>query len=305
MILGLAPLSEERAGALSAGLAYVIWGVMPLYWRLLSDVPSFEVTVHRVIWCAVTVALVTAAMGHLRRVMAAVRDPKLVAILALTSLLISSNWAIYIYCVETEQLVEASLGYYMTPLISFALGFIFFRERMSRLRMLCLGLATVALAAQVAALGHVPWIAPVMAISFGLYGYFRKRAPVAALDGLLIETLVLLPIGLGFVIFWSLRGTSAFPSENLVTTLLLIGSGPATAIPLALFAAGARRVTMTTLGFLQYLAPSITLLMAVMSFHEAFSQVDLISFGCVWTALVLVALEGRFNRDAKPKPSTT
>ena len=290
------PEAEARAGIIYAAIAYTLWGIMPIYWRLLGDVPSFEITVQRVVWSAVFVAAVTALRGNLARVFAVMRTPRTLGTLAITSVLISGNWALYIYCVESNQLVEASLGYYMTPLVSFALGFMFFGERMSRLRLMCLGLATVALALQLWNLGHLPWIAPALAISFGIYGYLRKRAPVAALDGLLVETALLFPIALGFVLWWQATGVGAFTRDNFAKDLLLIGAGPTTAIPLALFAAGARRVSMTTLGFLQYLAPSITLVMAVFGFHEAFTEVDLISFGCIWTALVIVALEGRFSR---------
>ncbi len=286
--------TEERAGAIYAALAYGLWGIMPLYWRMVEGVTAFEITAHRILWCALVVLLVSALRGNLPRVMAIVRTPRTLGTLALTSLLISGNWLLYIYCVETNQLVEASMGYYITPLVSFALGFVFFRERLSRLRLACIALASVGLILQIAALGHIPWIAPALAVSFGLYGYLRKRAPVAALDGLLVETALLFPVAVGFLAWWYTQGTSAFPTPHTLTNILLVGAGPVTAVPLSLFAAGARRVSMTTLGFLQYLAPSITLLMAVFGFGEAFSQIDLISFGCVWAALVIVAVESRF-----------
>jgi len=290
------PEAEARAGIIYAALAYGLWGVMPVYWRLLSDVSAFQITVERIVWCAVFVAAVTLARGNFARVLAVVRTPRTLATLALTSVLISGNWALYIYCVETHQLVEASLGYYITPLVSFALGLLFFGERLSRVKLLCIAIASIGLALQLWTLGRFPWIAPVLAVSFGLYGYFRKRAPVAALDGLLVETALLFPFALGLVVWWQAQGVGAFTADNMTRNLLLVGAGPITAIPLALFAAGARRVSMTTLGFLQYLAPSITLLMAVFGFHEAFTQVDLISFGCIWAALAIVALEGRFAR---------
>jgi chloramphenicol-sensitive protein RarD len=293
------PQDESRAGIIYAALAYTIWGIMPIYWRLLGDVPSFEITLQRVVWSAVFVAAITFVSGNFARVLAILRTPRTVGMLAITSLLISSNWAIYIYCVETNQLVEASLGYYMTPLVSFALGSVFFSEHISRLRLMCIFFASVALILQLWALGHFPWIAPALAVSFGIYGYLRKRAPVAALDGLFVELALLFPLALGFVVCWQVQGVSGFARGNVTRDLLLIGAGPTTAIPLLMFAAGARRVSMTTLGFLQYLAPSITLLMAVFGFHEAFTQIDLISFGCIWTALVIVALEGRFSRVRK------
>lgn len=167
---------------------------------------------------------------------------------------------------------------------------------MSRLRLLAVALATLAVGAKALSLGHFPWIAPVLAVSFGLYGYFRKLAPVDAFDGLLVETWVLLPFSLALLIWWRLLGSAAFPSADLARDALLIGAGPITAVPLALFAAGARRIRLSTLGFLQYLSPSITLLLAIFGFGESFTRLDALAFGCVWAALGLVALEGRIAR---------
>lgn len=284
---------DDGAGIFYAAFAYAAWGVMPLYWRLLSSVPPFELTVHRLVWCALVVAGVTFARGRAAQILAIIRQPRLFATLALTSVLISINWTIYIYCVATHQLVEASLGYFINPFISFALGASVLGEHMSPFRIVAMVLAAVAVTAQAIALGHIPWIAPTLALSFGLYGYFRKLAPVDALDGLTIETWVLFPITASLLIFWWARGTGAFPSVNLGKDALLLGGGPLTAIPLTMFAAGARRIRLTTLGFLQYLSPSITLVLATVFLGETFTHVDAIAFGCVWAALLIVGVEGR------------
>jgi chloramphenicol-sensitive protein RarD len=276
---------------------------MPLYWRLLGDVPPFELTVHRVLWCAVFVAGVTLARGRLAHVLVIARDPKLVASLTASSLLIGVNWTLYIYCVATDQLVEASLGYYMTPLLSFALGYLLFAERISRLRAGAIACAGLAVIVQFWGLDHLPWIAPSLAVTFAFYGYLRKRTPVAAMDGLLIETALLFPFMVGLVVWWAGRG-GAFPSADLSKDALLLGAGPMTAIPLALFAAGARRIKLSTLGFLQYFSPSITLLLAIFGFHEPFTMLDAVSFGCVWLALALVAVETTgFGRRAGNEPA--
>ena len=288
--------AEERRGIIYAAFVYTFWGITPAYWRLLNHVPGPDVVVQRLFWSAVFIALVTLVRGHLLRAFMLVRSRRTLAILTSTGLLISANWGIYIYCVESGQLVEASLGYYMTPLVSFALGVVFFGERLSRLRWLGIGLATAALTYQVTALGHFPWISPALAISFGLYGYFRKLAQIPAMDGLLVETAMLLPFAVAFMIYRAAHGATPLLSNGFATDALLIGTGPLTAIPLALFAAGAKRVSMATLGFLQYLTPSITLLMAIFAFGEEFSRVDLISFAFVWTALAIVALEGHGSR---------
>ena len=298
-----APHSEERAGIVYAASAYALWGVLTVYWRALDGIPALELTVHRVLWCAPFVLAITLVRGHLARVLAAVRDPRMLGALAVSGAVISVNWLIYIYGVESRQLVEISLGYYIMPLVSFAMGLALFGERISRLRAACIALAAIAVGLRVLSLGHIPWLALGLALTFSLYGYVRKRAPVAALDGLLVETTLMFPFALGLMVWWTASGTAAFPTERAPINILLVAAGPLTALPLSLFAAGARRISMTTMGFLQYLSPSITLLIAVLGFGEAFTRVDLISFGCVWAALVIVALESRFPMRA-PLPST-
>ncbi|MGD0864602.1 MAG: EamA family transporter RarD [Rhizomicrobium sp.] len=290
------PPHNESTGILLAGVAYAIWGVVPLYWRLLGDVPPFELTVHRVLWCALFLLVVTAWRGRTSRIVSILREPRTLATLALTSVLISCNWTLFIYCVSTNQLVEASFGYYLTPLLSIALGVFLFHERMSRVRLVGLVLAAGAVGVQALELGHIPWIGPSLALSFGFYGYFRKLTEVDALDGLLIETLILFPFTLGLVTYWWARHTGAFPSANVGKDALLILGGPLTAVPLAMFAAGARRIRLSTLGFLQYFSPSLTLLLATFAFHETVTRGNTIAFVCIWAAILIVALEGRIGR---------
>ena len=286
---------NETTGILYAGSAYAIWGIIPLYWRLLGDVPPFQLTVHRILWCALFTAAVTTARGRLAHVVTIVRTPNLLATLALTSLLISANWTIFIYCVATNQLIEASLGYFLTPLLSMALGVFLFGEHMSRVRLAGVTLATIAVAIKAVGFGHFPWIGLSLALSFGFYGFFRKKAPVDSMDGLFVETALLFPITLGLVAYWASLAPRAFPSPNLVKDALLIAGGPITAIPLAMFAAGARRMRLSTLGFLQYTSPSITLLLAIFGFGEAFTRADAWSFALIWIALLIVAFDGRFR----------
>ncbi|HEY2447134.1 MAG TPA: EamA family transporter RarD, partial [Rhizomicrobium sp.] len=277
---------DETRGVVYATTAYLFWGIVPLYWRLLDAVPPREVIVHRIVWCALFATALTAVRGRLPYLPGIVRTRRLLATLALTSVLITCNWSVFIYSVATRQLVEASLGYYITPLISIGLGVVLFSERMSRPRLVAVALAGVAVAMKSASLGHIPWIALVLAFSFGFYGYFRKLAPVDAVDGLLVETAIFLPASLALLFYWRAAGSTAFGFGNLSRDALLIASGPVTAVPLALFAAGARRLRLSTLGFLQYLSPSITLLLATFGFSERFTTFDAISFGCVWAALL-------------------
>lgn len=287
---------DEPMGIACALAAYALWGIVPIYWRMLEGVPPFEVTAERIVWCAVFALLAALLRGRMSAIAAIVQTRKVLGMLALTGTLIAINWTVYIYCVASRQLVESSLGYYINPLVSIALGVCFLGEKISRLRLVAVVLASLAVAAKAVSLGHFPWIAPVLAISFGFYGFFRKLAPVDALDGLLVETAVVLPAALALIGLWSINGTAFFPSADIGRDFLLVGGGPVTAIPLALFAAGARRVRLSTLGFLQYLSPSITLLLAVFGFGEPFTRFDAIAFGCVWGALALVALERPLRR---------
>jgi len=288
---------DDPRGIALALTAYGLWGIVPIYWRLLSKVPPLEITVHRVLWCALFVLAVSLARGRWQQLAAMARNLPLLGTLALTSVLISINWTIYIYCVATHQLVESSLGYYINPLVSIVLGVTLFGERLSRLRLAAVLLATGAVAVQAIELGHLPWIAPALALSFGFYGYFRKKADVDALDGLTVETWILFPLTFGLALYWGVSGSGAFPSAGFTADALLILGGPITALPLAMFAAGARRIRLSTLGFLQYFSPSITLALAVFGFGEKFSRIDAITFGLVWAALLLVAVESRFARQ--------
>lgn len=287
---------DEALGILYAGGSYVLWGFVPLYWATLAGVSPVEITLHRIFWGALFTAGVTLARGRWREIAAIFRKRETLLALATSSVLVAINWTIFIWCVSTHQLVELSLGYYLTPLVSMALGVVLLGEKVSRLRLAAIGLAAVAVVVQAIELGHIPWAAPALALSFGFYGYVRKRTPVDALDGLTVETMLIFPITAAALGAFALQGTGAFTSVTPWRDALLIGGGPITAVPLTLFAAGARRVRMTTLGFLQYLAPSITLVVATVMMGEAFTRGDAIVFGCVWAALVLVALEGQAGR---------
>ncbi|MEI9995206.1 MAG: EamA family transporter RarD [Rhizomicrobium sp.] len=288
-----APHQDETRGILYAGAAYAIWGLVPLYWRLLGGISPGEITLHRILWCALFGLAVTVGRRRVSHLVLVFRTPRLLGALAASSVLITANWTLYMYCVTTHQLVEAALGYYLTPLVSIALGVALLGEKISRLRVVAIALATIAVAIEAFALGHVPWVAPALALTFGFYGYVRKLTPVDALDGLTIETLLLLPVTLAFIVLWAVDGTGAFPAAAPSRDALLIFTGPLTALPLVMFAAGARRIRMTTLGFLQYLSPSITLIVATLILAEPFTRLDAIVFACIWSALVLVSLDGR------------
>lgn len=289
---------NETAGIFYAATAYSLWGFFPLYWHMLGSVPPLEISAHRMFWCALFGIAVCAAMGRFSGLRLAFGNRKILAALTVSSILISVNWTLYIFAVADHHLVEASLGYYINPLISIALGVVLLGERLSPLRLVAIVLATLAVLVKAYGLGHFPWISLGLAFSFGFYGYVRKQTPIAAFDGLTIEVIILLPITAGLLLFWGVQGSGAFNTAHPLTDFWLVLAGPVTALPLTLFAAGARRVRMSTLGFLQYLSPSITLTLAVVFLGEAFTRTDMMTFGCIWLALILVAADGQLRRRA-------
>jgi len=284
---------HEGQGILLAGGAYFVWGLVPLYWQLLADVSPWQITAHRILWCALFGVIVTVFRRRMLHFITVFRTPQLLGALTASSLLITANWTLFMYTVTSHQLVEAAFGYYLTPLVSIGLGVTLLGEKISPIRIAALVLASAAVVVQAFALGHVPWVAPALALTFGFYGYVRKMTPVDSLEGLTVETVLLWPVAAVLVTLWALNGSGAFPAPSLTRNALLIFTGPLTALPLVMFAAGARRLRLTTLGFLQYLSPTITLLVATLILHEPFTQTNIVAFGCIWSALMLVSLEGR------------
>ncbi|MGE3333333.1 MAG: EamA family transporter RarD [Rhodospirillaceae bacterium] len=283
--------SEESAGVGYAVGAYLLWGFLPLYWHEVHEVPALEMTAHRTLWCVVILGLATLIRGRTGEIAAILRTPSTRWTLAATSVLITVNWIMFMYALVSDQVVESSLGYYMTPVLNFAFGILLMRERPSRLRMFCIALATCGVLVQLFAFGRLPWLALGLAITFGLYGYLRKKAPVAAMDGLLVETSLMVPIAVVLIAWWYGHGTGLFLIGNVKRDALLVVGGALTIAPLALFAAAMRRVRMTTMGFLQYMAPTISLIVAVFILNEPFDLGDLISFGFIWAAIAIAVFE--------------
>lgn len=292
--VGLTRLDDPR-GVLYAALAYVAWGLVTIYWKMLGTVPSSEVLAHRVVWCLVTLVILIAALGRVRHVLHLLKKPKIVGLMTLTALLIGGNWYLFIWSVVEGRVLETSLGYYINPLVSILLGALFLGERLSGLRKIAFALAAAAVAIQIIMLGELPWISLSLAFSFGLYGYLRKVAPVEALEGLFIETLVLAPLAAAYLFFLAESGDLQFAAQGYDIDMLLLGAGPVTAVPLLLFALGARLVRLSTMGFLQYVAPTISFLLAVYVWHEPFGPVRAATFALIWVALALVSWEAVAN----------
>ena len=270
-------------------LAYSTWGLLPIYWKLFGATPAIEVLSHRMIWSAVFLSGILLVQRRLDDLLAMLRLPRQVLVLLLTASLLSFNWGLYIYGVNSDRVVEASLGYYINPLVTVLLGFVFLTERLYRGQQVAVALAVVGVGYFIWRLGTVPWIALALAISFAFYGLLRKVVPVAPLVGLAVETLLITPITLLFVVWLGVTGQGRF-GESLPMTLLFIGAGVATSMPLLWFNNAAKRLKLATLGFFQYLAPSLSLLLGVFVYGEPFTPVHAVTFGCIWTALLLYSV---------------
>lgn len=275
-------------GLLMALAAYLLWGCFPLFFNLLSHVPSIEVLANRVIWSMLATLLVILVLGKRNRLFALLKNPEMMRWLALTSILISANWLIFIWAVAQHRVMESSLGYYMTPLVSLLLARVLLKETLHPLQAVAGALATIAVLWELYSLGSLPWVSLTLAMSFGFYGLVRKRYPVDGLSGLTVETLLIFPIAISWLIwqFWSPAQNLLF-GEDLTTTLLLMASGIVTAVPLLLFAAAAKRLDLSVVGFIMYINPTMQFLIAVLIFKEDFPPQRLVTFVIIWTALVL------------------
>jgi chloramphenicol-sensitive protein RarD len=282
----------ERAGLLFGVAAYGLWGLMPLYFRAVRDVAPLELLAHRVVWSVVFMAGLLTLLGRWPAVRACLAHRRTRWLLAASTVLIAANWFVFIYGVSIGQVVQNSLGYFINPLLNIVLGVLLFRERLRPAQWLGLALATVGLAYLVAARGEVPWLALGLATTFAGYGVLRKVAPVDSLVGLTVETLYLVPVAVVFLAVWGWQGYLALGAHSLTVDVLLFAAGVVTAVPLLCFGAAARRLPLSTLGFLQYLAPTIQFLLAVLYLGEPFHFEQKVSFGLIWSALAIVTLEG-------------
>ena len=285
-------MSGHSKGVLLALGAFLIWGICPLYFKLLTHVPPGEILSHRIIWSCVLLLILLRASHSFYQVQAVLRQPRLLLNLALTALLVAGNWLLFIWSVNNNLLLEASLGYYINPLLNIVFGMLFLGERLRALQWLAVSLAVMGVIIQVVLLGHLPWIALTLAASFGIYGLIRKQIPVDAQAGLFVETLLLLPLALIYLLYVADSNTSHMGSNPLSLNLLLMAAGVVTTIPLLLFTAGARRIPLSTLGFVQYLGPSIMFLLALFYYGEPVQPAKLVTFGFIWSALLLFSWEG-------------
>lgn len=285
-----------RTGILSATLAFLCWGLFPLYFHALRAVPPAQILAHRALWSLLFLLIVLSVRRQWRWLPAVLRQPRVMLSFAASALLLSTNWLVYIWAVNHGHVIEASLGYFINPLVNIMLGYLLLKERLRPGQWAAIALAALGVAALSWQAGSMPYIALILACTFGAYGLMRKTAALGALEGLAFETMLLLPLALGYVIWLSLHGENRFVNASADTRALLLAAGPITAIPLLLFAAGARKIPLSVLGLLQYLSPTIQFLLGVWLFHEAFSGERLLGFLLIWSALALYAAEGLIRK---------
>jgi len=284
--------AKHRSGLIAAIGAFAFWGVFPLYLNLLAAVPALEILAQRIVWCCVFVIGWVAARGELGAIRAALANRGTRLRLAATGVLISINWLTYVWAINNGHVIDASLGYFINPLVSVALGVVVLSERLNRAQWTAVGLAAAGVLYLAIVTGRPPWISLVLAMSFGLYGLIRKVVAVDSLPALATETLLLTPLAAGYLLWLGARGAGAFGQLGVPTDLLLLGSGIATAVPLAMFAYGARRIPLSTVGLTQYLAPSMQFLLGVFFFDEPFPRARAIGFILIWCALAIYAADG-------------
>lgn len=285
----------KNKGVWYAVFCYAIWGVFPIYWKALETLPAVQIVAHRLVWSLIFLMLVF-LIGRQGRKLVASLNRRVLLLYFLAGVLLTINWSIYIYGVNSGFVVETSLGYFINPLVSVIFGVIFLGERLPISKWIPIGLAAVGVAYLAIHYGQLPWIALGLAFSFGLYGLVKKLSPLGALHGLVLETAGMFLPALAFLIVSEVRGTGAFGHLPALTTALVVLAGPVTAIPLLLFASAARRIPLSMIGILQYIAPTLQFLLGVFAYGEPFTHDRLIGFSIIWAALVLFSLSGLYQR---------
>ena len=279
-------------GMLYGATAYTLWGLLPIYWKALQIVPAAQILANRMVWSLVFVLLVLAVRGQWAWLGPTLKNRRTVLIYTATALLLSVNWFIYIWAVNAGYVIETSLGYFINPLLNVLLGVLFLKETLRRGQVLALSLAAGGVAYLTFSYGAFPWIAMTLAVTFGFYALIRKVAPLDSTQALTLETAVMFLPALAYLLFVQANGTGAFGNVDTRTTLLLAGAGIATGLPLLLFGAAAKRITMTNLGLLQYIAPTLQFLLGVYVYNEPFSRQQMVGFGFIWLALLVYSAEG-------------
>jgi chloramphenicol-sensitive protein RarD len=291
---------QARLGLVAGLGAYLIWGVIPLYFKQMAHIGPLEIVAHRIVWTPLLLIVVIAFRRQIGSFLGIMRNPRILGALAASSAFIAINWLTFIYAVTTEHIMAASLGYFLNPLVSVTLGMAILKERLSRWQGLAVAFAAIGVAVLAYDAATTLWISLSVAVSFGFYGLIRKMTPVGSIEGLTVETLILLPPSLGWIFWVGSQGTGKFGADELSSFLLVFGA-VVTAVPLMMFGFAARRLRLVTLGLLQYIGPSLQFVIGVFIYGEALSAAQLICFGFIWAGLILYSLDSA--RPARPLPS--
>jgi chloramphenicol-sensitive protein RarD len=282
---------NDTSGLVAGAAAFVTWGIVPVYWKLLRFVPAGEILAHRFVWTCLFMILLLSWQARWGEVFANLRSRRTALFCAGSGVAIAINWFVFIWAVNAGHVLETSLGYFMTPLVNVLFGAVFLRERLSRAQLVAVLLATAAVLYLTFGFGRLPWVALTLCFSFGLYGLLRKVSGAAPVPGLFLETTIVMPVGLGFLLYLAAHGASHFGVAAPGFSLLLISTGIVTGLPLLWFAHAARHLRLTTLGFLQYLAPSCTFFLGIFAFHESFRPAQMLTFALIWIALAIFTMD--------------
>ena len=290
------PDASTSTGVALATASYLMWGGFPIYFKAVAEVPAIEVLAHRIVWSVLFVAAVLAVGGEWRRLLGVLGDRRALCLLALSTTLICLNWGVFIWAVSVGRVMESSLGYFINPLVSVALGVAILGERLGRVQWIAIALAAAGVGYLALATGSLPWVSLTLAVTFGAYGLVRKVVPVGSVMGLFIETAIATPVALTYLVTMGVAGEGVFGRGPWSFDALLAAAGVITAVPLLLFVAGARRIRLSTLGLLQYIVPTAHFLLAVGVFGEPFTQDRAVAFGFIWVALALYTVDSMSQR---------
>ncbi len=296
----------KNKGILFGAGAYLMWGVFPIYFKAIQNVPAMEIVFHRIAWSFVFTAVLISLKKNWEHIRPAVRSPKTLAVYLAAACLLAANWGVYVWAVNAGHVVEASLGYFINPLLSVALGVVLLREKLRLFQWIPIALAAAGVLYLTIQYGAPPWISLALATSFGLYGLVKKLSPLASLEGLTLETAILFLPALGYLIFVESQGTGSFGHIGLTGTILLAFTGVVTSLPLLLFASSARQIPLSLLGILQYIAPTCQFLLGVLLYREPFTQAQFVGFAAIWAALLMFTLESYLvsRRTTAHSPAT-
>lgn len=289
-------LNEEKQGVIYAILAFVFWGLVPIYFKLISSVSPMEILIHRILWSVVFLSILIVATKQTKTLKKILKDKKKMKILFLTSILVSSNWLIFIWAISNDKITEASLGYYINPIVNVILGILFFSEKPTKFQKIAILFALFAIVNEIISFGSIPLVSVSLALTFGFYGMFRKKISLPSVAGLYIETLLISPFAIIYFIYLVYTSANMFVFPPNYISWLLVCAGLITVIPLLWFNAATTRISLVKLGFLQYIGPTLAFLLGVFVYHEPFDEKKLITFAFIWIALIFFTMDSRYPK---------